>query len=370
MFTRTDLDDLMADESPVTVSFTLPTHVSGPETREGPIRLKNLVARARVALVAQGSSPDDADALLQPALDLIEDTQFWQYQDAGLAVFLGGHEPHVYRVPLPLDEHVAVGRRFAVRSMLPLLAVDGHFHVATLTENEARVFQASRYAMTEVTRPNLPDGVGPASDSSDDGDPNQPNPIGRAEIGTVNLTSAQVRGRSPAEWRKKNLVEYARQVAADLDDLNAADPTLVVLIASSELAGHVQKFSSLGASLAAVVDTNPAAHTAEQLHQLAYEAIAERLDQARVDAVDTFLALQGQGSPTAVDDPIEIMHLAQEGRVQTLLLEDPDPFPADAEALSHLLEAAVTGTLGHGGEVYLVDASDLPRTATAAILRY
>lgn len=370
MFTRSDLDELMADDSAVTVSFYLPTQVRGAETREGPIRLKNLVAQATAALAEKGLSGAAAAAFLQPAQDLVEDALFWQHRDLGLAVFLGSHDARVYSVPLPLDEQVVVGQSFQVRGLLPLLAVEGHFRVLTLTEDQAQVFQASRYAMTQVTRPGLPAGPRSGTDASDYENPVQASPVARPHTGTANISNAQVYGDSPPEWRKKHLLEYARTVAADLDDLDATDPAPVVLVANPELAGHLQKLANLGDNLAAVIDTNPAALSAEQLHQLAYQAISGRLDQARLDAVEEFSTLQGQRSPRAVDDPFEIMQLAHEGRLQTLLLEEPDRLPADGEPMTYLLEAAVTSTLSHGGAVHLVSPSDLDRTSTAAVLRY
>ena len=175
------------------------------ETREASIRLKNLVAQATVSLVEQGFSPSGADAFVRPAQVLIDDSEFWQHQDHGLAVFLGEDDPRVYSVPLPLGERVDVSRRFRVRSLLPLLSEDGPFHVLALTQGQAQLFRASRHTMTEIDRPSLPAGMSSLVGRSDDEDAESA-PAARPHIGSVSAVSPQVRGDSPAEWRKRKLL--------------------------------------------------------------------------------------------------------------------------------------------------------------------
>jgi hypothetical protein len=53
MFSRGDLDELVATDAQPAVSLYLPTHMAGPETRQDPIRLKNLLSVA----VAMAGSP-------------------------------------------------------------------------------------------------------------------------------------------------------------------------------------------------------------------------------------------------------------------------------------------------------------------------
>ena len=80
MFTRSDLNALMEAAPPLGVSIFLPTHVRGREIRQDPIRLKNLAAEAREKLGAAGVGPAEADALLAPAMALVDDYVFWQHQ--------------------------------------------------------------------------------------------------------------------------------------------------------------------------------------------------------------------------------------------------------------------------------------------------
>ena len=119
MFTRSDLTMLMDATPSPGVSLYLPTHVRGAEIRQDPIRLKNLIAEARQSLESAGLKPAELDAILDPAAALVEDYGFWQHQDLGLALFLGGGQTHTYKVPIAFDPKVAVGAAF---HLTPLLA--------------------------------------------------------------------------------------------------------------------------------------------------------------------------------------------------------------------------------------------------------
>ena len=136
MFTRSELSRLLSAPPSLGVSIFLPTHVVGREVRQGPIRLKNLVAEARDQLVSAGLDQAEAETFVEPAAVLVDDYGFWQHQNQGLALFLDGAQLRHFRVPIPLPERVAVGPGFHVMPLLPLFAADGAFLVLTITADK------------------------------------------------------------------------------------------------------------------------------------------------------------------------------------------------------------------------------------------
>ena len=58
MFSRSDLDELVAMDARPAVSIYLPTHVAGREVRQDPIRLKNLLSAAAERLKASRRLPE------------------------------------------------------------------------------------------------------------------------------------------------------------------------------------------------------------------------------------------------------------------------------------------------------------------------
>ncbi len=383
MFTTTDLTDLMNDAPTLGVSLFLPTHVTGAETRQDPIRLKNLVARAREELQAAGLDSSDADEFVAPAAELVTDHAFWQHQGEGLALFLDGRRAVVHTLPVPVAEEVVVGAGFRVRPLLPALASDGAFDVLTLTSEECRLYEASRFALVEDDAPGLPGHIDTEMGESDYENPVQASPVARPRTGNVDISNAQVYGDSPAEWNKERLVRYADKVAGAMDARAATRRVPVVLVADAEVGGHFRKSSGLGDLLAGTVETNPQGLDRQQLHEAAYEVVRPHLEADRGTAVERLRELRGSGDPRAVTGVDDVVRAAAQGRVDTLLLTPGEPVRGSYDAAadrvvtsaagasdgSDLLDLAAVETLRNGGRIYVLegDEADAP---VAALLRY
>jgi hypothetical protein len=385
MFTRSDLTTLMEAAPPLGVSIFLPTHVLGRETRQDPIRLKNLAAEAREKLGTAGVQPAEAEALLAPAAALVDDYGFWQHQDQGLALFLwdGGMRRH--KVPITLAERVVVGPGFHVKPLLPVLAQDGAFLVLTITADTVRLFDASRFSMVEDDEADLPRGLDEVTGGPDYENPVQAAPVARPHTGSINIGNAQVYGDSPEDWRKARTVEFVRRTAAALESHLASERIPVVVAADAEIGGHFQKLTTLGPLLAGVIEINPEALDGRDLHASAYAVVRPRFDGDRRGAVERFAALSGSGDARAATRVEDVVKAAHHGRIDTLLLaegahlrgrfdEAADKVTiADgpAETGEDLLDTAAVRTLRHSGSVYLLPRDEMPDAGTAAaILRY
>src|SRR5690349_15862837 len=97
MFSRNELDELVASESRPALSIYMPTHAAGREIRQDPICLRNLLFSAKGRLGAL-CRPAEIDKLLAPAWRLLEDETFWRHQQEGLAIFLAPAFDCVHRL--------------------------------------------------------------------------------------------------------------------------------------------------------------------------------------------------------------------------------------------------------------------------------
>ena len=148
--TREDLKALSQQQDESLVSIYLPTRPAGPETRENPIRFKNLLAAAESKLSERGFRASEARAMLEPAQQLVDDYDFWQHQSTGLALFISSSFSRSYRLPLDFEELVLVGPHFHLKPLVPLLSGDGRFYLLALSQNEIRLFQGTRHTFEEV----------------------------------------------------------------------------------------------------------------------------------------------------------------------------------------------------------------------------
>ncbi len=81
-------DDLAGQSGENLISVFIPTHRAGPEVAQDRIHLKNQLSSADDILSDLGWKPRDRSERLSKARELLDDVEFWEHQDAGLAVYI------------------------------------------------------------------------------------------------------------------------------------------------------------------------------------------------------------------------------------------------------------------------------------------
>lgn len=379
MFRATDLTDLIAEAPELGISIFMPTHAFGSETQQDPLRFKNLLSQARSQLSDLRWAAADMDRELAPAQRLMEDHDFWQHQQQGLAVFLAGGEARTYTLPVSVTDTVVVDRGYHLTPLLPIVASPEMFYVATMTSQKVEVFRASRFEMSRVDYPG-PVSVDDQGTGSDYQNPVQASPVARPHTGAVDISHAQVYGDSPTEWRKARLVDFARRVAAGVDDLVARNPAPVVLVANAELSGHVRQASRLAAEDLWVIDADPASMDEAHLRAAAYAVLEPHVTASRSRTWDRFQELQGRNDKRAVTNLADLARSAQHGHVDILFISEAASSgvsdgaaqmpPVDFASSARLLNDLVVGTLSQGGKVQVVPAAQFEGPSVTAILRF
>ena len=111
LFTRENLKSLLEFRKFPCLSFYLPAQRVGADTRQTPLRLKNLLKRAEELLREKGVRTSHIHDLLRPISELVDDVLLWEYQENGLALFLHAEGLVQYQLPFPVEESVTqIGR--------------------------------------------------------------------------------------------------------------------------------------------------------------------------------------------------------------------------------------------------------------------
>lgn len=380
MIAHDEIRTIAADAGFPRVSLFLPTHRTGPELRQGPIRLKTMLREAERALIDQGLDAAAAADLLAEARSHTggETDPFWQRRDHGLAIFISPEGTRYLDAPLALDQKVCVGRRFVIKPLLPVLMRDGLFHVLAASQEGATLFRGSRYGLEPIADERLRMGAGKF--------------IGRTEIsndlgfhgGTGN---AQVHslGESPGDEQQEQVRRYADALAAAVDAVLANSAAPLVLAADDRLLGMLRGELRHPQTVPEAIREHPAALSRDDLHARAYELVRDRLDADRRAAIERFEARSGDGGQAVATRIEEIVPAAYHGRVEALVVA-PDAAaegvfsPSESRAMVSpqgnantldLVDFAVLHTLSTGGAVYARPADraeDLP--PVGAIFRY
>ena len=385
MFSRTDLTTLIEAAPDVAISLYLPTQTHGRETKQNPIMLKNLLGQASDALTARNMSDREIAAFLAPAAQLVEDHDFWQHQDLGLAIFLSDAGILIYKLPIPVPELAVPGPGFHIAPLLPLQEQDAAFVILTMTAEAAQVWQATRFSLTALKVADLPGSIESLDEAPDYEGSLQSHGFGRPNTGGQSMPKTQVYGDSPEEWRKGRLVEFAKRAGSALAAHLARDPKPVVVVADASVGGHVRNDVALAPLVAGFVEVNPETLDAADLLAAAAAVMQPLHDKAVCTALEHLDTLLGRGDATACIDPARVIAAARDGRVDQLFLAPgaglwgtlhPDTgavlvTESGSPGTLDLRDMAAQLTLGNGGVVWLVADDRLPEgTEMAAILRY
>ncbi|HEX7967206.1 MAG TPA: hypothetical protein VF502_03230 [Stellaceae bacterium] len=386
MITVEDVRKLALARVSPAVSIFLPTHPTSREIRQDPARLKNLAEQAEHRLVERGCRPVAARAIVQPALSLAADAEFWRH-GGDVALFLGPDYSRFYRVPAGLREDVAVDKHFSVKELLPLLAENGTFFILAVSAARARLFEATRYGAQEIGGLKLPQGARTVAAETDYQDTVLGHPVSRTPVWPTHQGMGKVSnaGEAPEELRRTELMEYLTRLSSALNDWFSGKRAPVVLAALPDLQGNLRRMLKIERLLSDGLEINPDAHRPEKLHDLAYQQVRPVFAAAEEQALDHFRSLQGSASPKAGTRPAEIVDGARYGRVDTLFLADgaqlwghvgdkpgdievhPTPAPDDED----LLDRAAIETLLHRGTIAVLPKERLPvKGPMAAIFRY
>jgi len=363
------------------VSLYLPTHRKGRETRQDPIRLKNLLRDAAGMLEAEGLSVQEIDALFADVRAQLDDEVFWRYQDHGLAVFVAPDVTRYMRAPLSFEPQARVGRRFHVKPLLPSLMRDGKFFVLAASRDEVSLFEASRFGLTRLRDDRLPESAAPFVESTQ-----FDNAVGfhAASRGSRSV-QFHAAGESPQDEMQEQVEQFAIKVGKAVDAILASETAPLVVAADDRLLGMLRRHISYRETVSEGLREHPASIDEETLHARAYDLVRPKLDTGRREVVLRWEARKASGDASAGDRIEEIVAAAAAGRVEALVVDAeasvPGVFdPANGrayrspagkpEGADDLVDMAVFRTLAQGGAVFSrpADRPDLP--PVLAIFRF
>lgn len=217
LFSLDELKILIEEPNGVCISVYMPTRQLGVETQQNPIRFKNLLRQAEQELINSGLRSQDIQDLLQPARE-IDEYDFWQHQSNGLAIFIAPNFFSYYCLPINFPELVVVTDRFHLKPLLPLLTTDGMFYILALSQNQVRLFQGTRYSVTEIELEDVPQGIAEAL-KYDNAEKQLQFHSGTSQGGS-SQRAAMFHGQGAGnDEQKDNILRYFLQVNKGLQDL-------------------------------------------------------------------------------------------------------------------------------------------------------
>jgi Bacterial archaeo-eukaryotic release factor family 3 len=379
---KDQLHELLQEAPGPCVSIFMPTHRSGAQTLQDPIRLKNLLRQVTQDLTATDLPAAEINTLLKPVINLLDDHHFWQHQSDGLAMFLSPQLFRLFRLPADFQQLTIVADRFQLKPILPLFTGDGRFYVLSLSQNHVRLFLATRDKISEQRLEGIPASIGEALTSGPSEMQLQYHTASAEGAGHRHLT-AIYHGREVDIASESNLQQYFRQIDRGVCDLFKEEQVPLILATVEYLVPIYREINHHALLLDEFVRGNPDLLKLEELHSQAW-AIAKLYFQKTQEQVVAQYRQLGGTSRTSNDLP-EIVLAAHDKRVATLFVAlgiqcwgtfdtrtrrvdlHETPIPRDED----LLNIAAIRTYAYGGTVFVVSPDQMPDpTPAAAIFRY
>lgn len=353
------------------LSIYMPTHRAGPEIAQDPIRLKNLVgeARRRLVEIATLRGPE-ADRLLEPIVDLISDSGFWQQQVDGLALFRAPELFRSFRLPVAVGEQVVLGETFHLKPLLPAIGRGERFYILALSRQNVRLLSGTRFSVSDVDLGEIPTSIADALPYED-----LERQLQFHQSGSRGKATTVFHGQGGTKDTTTNRLErFFRTIDRGVNKLIEPDAPLV-LAGVEYLLPIYRSVSRHTPILDGDITGSPDVVRDGALHERGW-GIARSFFEKERDAA--LLTLASGAAPTE-QTVGGVVRAAREGRVAHLFIDPSATVWGSLEAervVRHdtrrpgdvdLLDLSVAQTWRHGGTVFLGAPGD---SVAAAVLRY
>lgn len=368
------------------VSIYMPTHRLGAETQQDPIRLRNLLDQAQEQLIEIGLRRPQAEAILTPALQLLDDHEYWQHQSDGLAVLLSADQVHIHRLPIHFDELfdelIVVDDHFYMMPLLPLFNSDGRFFILALSQNEVRLLEANRHQVDELSLGDVPSSLADALWYDDKERQLQHHASGQA--GSPGRSPAIFHGHGVGDDDHKNdILRFFQQVDRGLGEILGNESVPMVLVGVDYLHPIYHQASHYPHLVTGGVIGNPEQLSAAELHAKAWRIVEPIFQQDCSRAKERFQTALPHG--LASETLRELVPAAYGGRVDVAFMSvdqsswgtfDPSEYTvevtdATAPHAQDLRNLVAAQTLLNDGEVYALPGAEMPGDGSiVALFRY
>jgi hypothetical protein len=388
LVTYAQLRKLLETGAEPCVSIFMPTHRQGRDTRQDPTHLKNLLREAEDKLVTQGMRGTEARDLLEPARLLLDDPNFWQFNDQGLAIYIGKGIFRAYKLPVEVEDTCFVNTRFEIKPLLPLL--EGKlFYVLAVSLNDARLLECTTHGCHIVP---LPADVAKSKEDAMGGeDENEPH-IHRVEVsyhsaGGVSAFGMAGSAHGHAEDLQQKTSEDERYFFRQLDDgvrrvMSDVDAPVVIAGVDKKVSAY-REASQIKHIAEAHIQGNPEHVDNALLHEKAMQ-ILEPMWHAELNRLQEHYG-NATGKGLASNDVQEIVRETATGRVGILFVSPRATYygkfdensmaampadPDDPEA-EDLIDRATVNALMTGAQVVVCEPEQVPgNRELGAIFRY
>jgi hypothetical protein len=378
VFLEDDFKRLSDVQKATCLSIYIPTHEAGMEVNENldMIAFRNEVKSLQNKLEDLGYDDEKIEALLRPALQLLDDLVFWKNQSSGLAVFMMEGFFRYFRLPVPFHALSLISSRFIVTPIIPALDHRNIFFILSLNKYEFHLFACNGSGIREMEieeefRKKAEDALLPIDYLNDFHEPLAENRDSQVlqrtkEKGDVNV---------PGFFKAIDEI-----VAIKFKDMG--EP-LLVLAGVEEWQGDYRKVSRYKNLYDKGFDCNIQSLSPRELHEKVMEIIKPYFEKAVEAALLKYHMLAGTGKTSynlhnilfdVTDGRVDILFIPKETYIWGRYDEkENELLMAEGPGLENycILNYAAVTAIKNKGKIFMLDKNRMPEDAPlVAVYRY
>jgi hypothetical protein len=343
------------------VSILARTSRTFPDNKQDAIRVKNLVRQAEARLRREFEA-----RTIEPLLGRIRElagSVDYQHALDGLAIYASAKYAGVHYLPFAVRDRTVVDRTFATRDLVRAMNRSPHYWVLALSEKATRLYEGYRDDLIEVRRRGFPMAFAL---------PSSPKRM------------AGGYGVDKSKYMDRRMLQYFRQVDRNLTGVLAVEDLPLLLLGVEHYLSAFNQVTRHGPRVMAMITGNYDRTTVPQLAKVSFPLVRESLRRRRQEMVEELKAISK--TKRFACGIKKTWELANQGKVDLLLVEDDYEYPARLDArgnpagaedplapgvIDDLVDELVEKVLAGGGQAHFVEPGSLARfKRVAARLRY
>lgn len=372
MISRKIINQLIENTEDLNITITLPTHKKGEEVQQNPIRFKNLLNSVVKDLKKKDIKPSKINELLKKPNQLVDDLSFWNHSDEGLALYINNRTYQLFELPYNLNEQAYVNNHFLITPLLPMLSLNGSYHILAISPKNLRLLKCTRNSVNEVT----PDDI---FTNIEDYIVDKPEVHLQFHTGADNM-DAMYFGHGGAEEDKKIFVEkYLRGVEESVTKQLRTSGDPLILVGSEEILPIYRSLNKYSRLLEESVTKYPGALKNKELQEAGWDVIRDYFLQDMYDAIEQFK----DGNTDRVSNNLsEIVESTVMGKTDTLFIAKDEVSWGIYDEEEHtvhyysnqngsnneLLNWTALQAYEKGGKVFVLPKQEMPHASTVAAL--
>lgn len=380
-FSRDTFIELAHYSSYQCISVYIPTHRAGVEVNEQAHRIvfKNALQKITTTLKERGISPAIVENYLQPGYNLLDDEMFWRTQSNGLAVFIAPDFFKYIKMPITPAEGIVFNTGFYLNPLIPVITMKEYFYLLLISKKRAKLYRVDSFGIESISVEGMPRGMDDVV-HFEEKDGKEYFRLGSSGTGVANFHGIG-EGR-PDD--KEHAAIYLEEVDDTLwKEVLHAENVPLLLAGVEYMTALYRQVTGYNNIWSDALTGNFDKHDPNVVHRLALEKMKPYFLQRTAKVLNEFGNKSGTGLASSV--PEDIIPAAYYSRVSILFIQKDehiwgtfdehtneltlhDTMQDDDECL---LDKAAIKTIKNGGEVFILEKTQMPADSKmAAIMRF